>query len=101
MWMDVMSIFWPAMKCAIPGPVNVGVNKYGVGGIGGVPVSVGVGVADVSNVGVSVGGGSNVGVSVAGKVTWVSGKLHENNNRHSTANFETRRNLAFIPDLLN
>jgi hypothetical protein len=93
----------------------VGVNKYGVGGIGGIPVSVGVGVADVSNVGVSVGvgvadvsnvgvsvgGGSNVGVSAAGKVTCVPGKLHENSNRHSTANFETRSNLVFIPNLLN
>jgi hypothetical protein len=89
----------------------VGVNEYGVGDIDGVPVSVGVSVTDVSNAGVSVadvgnvvvsvGGRSNVGVSVAGRGTCVPGKLHEDNSRHSTANFEMKSNLDLISNLLN
>jgi hypothetical protein len=79
----------------------VGVDEYGVGGIGGVLVSVCVGVAEMINTGVSVGDGSNVGVSVAGRGTCVPEKLHEDNNRHSIANFEMKNNLDLIPNLLN
>jgi hypothetical protein len=62
---------------------------------------VGVSVTDVGNVGVFVRGRSNVGVSVAGRGTCVPEKLHEDNNRHSIANFEMKNNLDLIPNLLN
>jgi hypothetical protein len=90
---------------------NVGVNAYVVSGMGGVSVLVSVGVAEASNVGVSVaggsnvgvspGGGSNVGVSMAGEAMFVPGEPHENKNRHSTTNSETKKVLDFIFYRLN
>jgi hypothetical protein len=78
----------------------VGVNEYGAGGMGGVSVLVSVDGAKVGNVGVLVGCTTNWGVPVAGIVTCVPEKLHEDKNRHSTANFETKNNLDFIPHRL-
>ena len=112
-----MSIFWPGTRWAIAGPAKVGVNEYGAGGMEGVSVDVSVGVAggddvgvsldmsvDVAegdDVGVSVGSGSNVGVAVAGRLTYIPGKPHENNNRHSPANAKTKRVLDLILHRLN
>jgi hypothetical protein len=67
--------------------------------MGGVSVPVSVGVAEAGNVEVPVGGWANMGVPVAEEVTCVPGEPHENNNRHRTANAETKRVLDFIPHL--
>jgi len=83
----------------------------GVGGSSAVAVSAGVSVTEAgrgsvavaggSNGSVSVEGGSRVGVAVAVTSMGVTGKMHEDNSRHSTAAMETNCNLGFIARLLN
>ena len=63
--------------------------------------AVGVSVAGGSAVGVSLAGGSSVGVSLVGKAMFVPGEPHENKNRHSTTNSETKRVLDLIFHRLN